>query len=928
MLRIALLVTVMLCLVVAGQVRGADAVTFSLGENEVKVNAGVAGVFELELPRLSGIEPDKPIEVIRAADGKSMALKYAGGVTGKVTLEASRAIGVSLSGVPADAKGIQVGMYIPISYNSGGKWSIGGKAMQEFPAHKPAKPHLFQGTADSIAVLHASGAGFSLSGFGQNSYQQLQDNREWNWGIYYWYALVPVSGWDMRFTVNLSTPGGGDAVQIKPLIDRYGQHISTDFAAKVRSDEDLKRDLEEDKAYYASLNPPVRDRFGGVPGSGEKLGFRKTGLFHIEKVGGKQVLVDPDGNLFFQLGVCALATNCDDYTRVRGREAIYEWLPSTTDTMFKTAWRENDPGVASFYIANLVRKYGEPFDRAKFVATTIDRVRRWGFNSAAAFSGWGEQGGNVVRDTNLPHVSFLPADGAGTMLPMNRVWDPFADDVEAKFDAAFAKLAKQANDPLIIGYFVTNEPSLEDVPKVVPGLKGSQFAAKRRLVQMLQEKYGTIGAFNAAWGTKAQGFEELNDTPLIVSTMAASQDMQEYHGLFLERRYSLLNTYFRKYDPNHLLIGDRWMPGTANSEILVRTAGKYFDVVSVNYYTYAIEKTFLDRIHTWSGGKPLLLSEFYFASRDQGLTGGARQIGKQRERGLAYRNYVEQAAALGYVVGIQWFSHLDQAATGRFFEGFNGEASNIGLVNVADRPYKEFLAEAMKTNYRIYDIVLGQEKAFAYDDPRFTLKGAGRKVVQVPRMTKPVMLDGQRGEWPTVPPMRVGESGLVLGQDAKDLEATFRLAWDDQNLYVFAEVVDTTPMQNTAGDSVIWSQDSIELFTGFDRLGEGGSLGFSDRQILIRGGKVDTEHAAAYFVNAPKPYTAQVAVVPGVDGRSYIIEAAIPFEALGFVPKAGQEILFDLCLNDGNGGRRQLAWNGTSLNSKDRGAWGRAEFTN
>ena len=45
--------------------------------------------------------------------------------------------------------------------------------------------------------------------------------------------------------------------------------------------------------------------------------------------------------------------------------------------------------------------------------------------------------------------------------------------------------------------------------------------------------------------------------------------------------------------------------------------------------------------------------------------------------------------------------------TGRYFQHYNGECMNIGLVNVADRPFKEFLHEAMKTNYWIYDLKLG-----------------------------------------------------------------------------------------------------------------------------------------------------------------------------------------------------------------------------
>ena len=68
---------------------------------------------------------------------------------------------------------------------------------------------------------------------------------------------------------------------------------------------------------------------------------------------------------------------------------------------------------------------------------------------------------------------------------------------------------------------------------------------------------------------------------------------------------------------------------------------------------------------------------------------------------VRYRHYVEQAAALGYVVGMEWFTLVDQATTGRWFEKYNGEAANTGLITVTDRPWQAMLAEMMKTNYGI-----------------------------------------------------------------------------------------------------------------------------------------------------------------------------------------------------------------------------------
>ena len=81
--------------------------------------------------------------------------------------------------------------------------------------------------------------------------------------------------------------------------------------------------------------------------------------------------------------------------------------------------------------------------------------------------------------------------------------------------------------------------------------------------------------------------------------------------------------------------------------------------------------------------------------------------------------YVEQAATLGYVVGIEWFTLIDQASTGRFFEKYTGEAANTGLIAVTDSPWKTMLAEMMKANYDIYKVFFGEKEPFRFADPRF-----------------------------------------------------------------------------------------------------------------------------------------------------------------------------------------------------------------
>ncbi len=74
------------------------------------------------------------------------------------------------------------------------------------------------------------------------------------------------------------------------------------------------------------------------------------------------------------------------------------------------------------------------------------------------------------------------------------------------------------------------------------------------------------------------------------------------------------------------------------------------------------------------------------------------------------------------MIGIEWFTLVDPATTGRWFSQYNGESFYVGLLSVADRPWKDMLAEMMKTNHTIYDLLLGKRPPFAWDYARFRVK--------------------------------------------------------------------------------------------------------------------------------------------------------------------------------------------------------------
>ncbi|MDF3056957.1 MAG: hypothetical protein K0R17_1172 [Rariglobus sp.] len=930
----ALLLLLSLCVV---RSLPAQIVELSLSDEGAVVNAGTLGRFTLPPPSLDTADK-KELKPTFALDGHGGArATYPNGFVLRIAVSAAEnSVTYGFDNAPEDAAILKFTTLFPINLNQGGRFALGEKS-GEFPVAK-AGQFLAHGDAGHLDIIHSLGEAIRFTV--PAAYQQLQDNRTWDWPVFAWIYRYDLKRYPDRtgfsFKISPLAPApsaGGAAPGRKFLVDRFGQSARKDYPGKVRSEDELKADITAQQAALGTYRGPALDKFGGLAGSGEKLGLKATGFFHTALIGkDRHVLVTPEGNAFFQLGVCGIA-NTDDFTTVRGREKIYEWVPDTQDPAWITAWRDRRPdwGIFSFQIANWIRKHGKPYSYDEWTGQAVERLRAWGFNSAGAFGNYSR----TMRELNFPTVAFLP-DGKSqgvVHLPDKigaaEIMDPFAPGVAEALDKAFAgSIAKNAGDPLLIGYFLGNEQHFENLPKLIPAYKASKVAAKAKLVETLRARYGDIAKFNAAW-TPARPFtrfDELGEEPLFIQTDAAAADMRAFYQLYLETYYSLIHRTFKKHDPNHLLIGSRWTPHTANNEDAVRIGGRYLDVVSVNYYTYGIEKDFLEKIYNWSGRRPMLLSEWYYSSTEQGL-GGGKEVKNQAERGLGYRNYVEQSAATGYVVGSQWFIYTDQSITGRFFEGFNGEGNNTGFVDVTDRPYLPLVDAARTTHARIYDVILGKEMPFSFDDPRFSGRGAGpARIVAIPPALPGLQLDGSTTNWPGRPAEPIGASRVMIGNPNPKLGGAFRLCRDSQALHFLIQVKDPTPGKNDKEPKSYWSADAIELFIGSKNPGEGGSLQFSDRQILIGAGATP----GVFVVDHPDAgKECSVVVVKDVAGDGYTLQVRLPWSVLGFEPKTGMELLFDVAIDNSDDGEfrlQQLVWSGTGKNSGDRGAWGRARL--
>ena len=105
-------------------------------------------------------------------------------------------------------------------------------------------------------------------------------------------------------------------------------------------------------------------------------------------------------------------------------------------------------------------------------------------------------------------------------------------------------------------------------------------------------------------------------------------------------------------------------------------------------------------------GLPMIIGEYHFGTVDRGMAQSLWQVNSQKERGVAYSFYTEQAYSHPGLIGTAYFQWCDQDLTGRR----DGENYNCGLIDVTDRPYPLQVGAMKETAKRLLDIHNGKLK--------------------------------------------------------------------------------------------------------------------------------------------------------------------------------------------------------------------------
>ncbi len=333
------------------------------------------------------------------------------------------------------------------------------------------------------------------------------------------------------------------------------------------------------------------DRFGGWKGRN----FRATGFFRTEHDGQRWWLVTPEGNAFLSFGINHLHSDLwrQDFNR--------------------KAWQEK---LGLNDIQNWA-KFSSAL-RTWFLKT----CRQYGFNTAGVHTSL-----NVINRPQpelayMRPIHFVDIPHWKPVIPDSHFLDVFADAFARRCDE-MAKAAAAPDDPFLLGYTMTDcplftEEDCRERPDVIGGARrksrigwprrlrnlGADAAGKAAYVQTMRDIYrGNIADFNATYETRFDSFDALAAAKAWrpatdLSNGNETRDNIEFLKRVVAKYYETARDAIRRYDSNHLFLGDKLNANTDTVDTVLPITCKYTDVVMYQMYgRYEVQRPGLDR---WS----------------------------------------------------------------------------------------------------------------------------------------------------------------------------------------------------------------------------------------------------------------------------------------------------------------------------------------
>jgi hypothetical protein len=340
---------------------------------------------------------------------------------------------------------------------------------------------------------------------------------------------------------------------------------------------------------------------------------------------------------------------------------------------------------------------------------------------------------DVFGEITVPYIQalFFARTAYWIVTTPNDYPDVYSSQFKERCDnVAKRVVAPRKNDPYLIGYTFTNVPILTDMDSYAHGMvawgkpqpemptwpralrnRGAETPGKNRYVDLMKERYSSIGNFNRVYKTNFADFDSLlnavnwspfNKNPDIIDGADNDAFMLDIY----EKYYTVTTNAVRKYDSNHLIFGDPINANTGTTDEIISLVTKHTDLLPYQYYgPYADHKNILDH---WSKltGKPIFNTDSSFAFPDKDRPNPVGYIVDDPQTMAAYfLDMATQAFQRPDFIGWNWCGWMDSKESWRPIQQHSGLQDPYGNFH---NPMPKVMS---KFGSNLYEYGLGKKEA-------------------------------------------------------------------------------------------------------------------------------------------------------------------------------------------------------------------------
>ena len=385
---------------------------------------------------------------------------------------------------------------------------------------------------------------------------------------------------------------------------------------------------------------------------------KATGFFRTQKIDARWWIIDPEGYRNIHRTITSLSPGKSPRnvaTFQRRFQAKENWMKETADSLVHYGFT----GAGAWSDDDSIIEYNKTADIPLCYAPILNFMSSYGKKRGGTYS--------LPGNTGYPNQCIF-------------VFDP---DFETFCDEHAKQALAYKDDPNLFGYFSDNE-----MPLSKANLEGY-------LTLKNEQDHGRIAA--EAW-LKQKGITRMEITEAI---------KEEFVGYVADRYFEIVSKALKKYDPNHIYLGSRLHGNAKDIPSVWQSAGKYCEVIAVNYYGAWTPDPNLMRMWEKESQRPFMITEFYTKGMDAGLantSGAGWCVRTQRDKGYAYQNFCLGLLESKNCVGWQYFKYQDNDPEATGVDRSNID-SNKGIVNNYFEYYHPLMELMGQMNNNIYHLV-------------------------------------------------------------------------------------------------------------------------------------------------------------------------------------------------------------------------------